>query len=82
MYPSLRISSDKEEMLALQLFCWGLVQFGVAPPDDFVEWLDEVSEITGAYTATECSALADKIIYEKSKQRYAPDHMLTMGDLM
>jgi hypothetical protein len=76
-FPFLKISSDKEEMLSLQLICWGLVQFGVEPPDDFVEWLDEVSQITGAYTGTECMDLAEKIIFQKKLN----GTNLTLGDL-
>ena len=54
-------------VLGKQLICWGNIHLGAEPPDNFVEWLDEASKITGAYTATECRDAADKFLYETKR---------------
>ena len=70
IWPDLEITSDRDIMLGLQLLCWGLVQYGSEPPDNFVEWLDEAYKVTGAYTSVECLELADKILHERKRKEH------------
>ena len=68
VWPDLIVTENSDEMLGVQLLCWGNIQLGCEPPDNFVEWLDEVSKITGAYTSTECLNKADEILYKRGKR--------------
>lgn len=60
-------SKTREEVLTMQLIGWGNVLMGNNPPDMFYEVMDAASEVTGAFTATECRDLADQLLWEKKK---------------
>lgn len=59
----------KEEVLAEQLVAWGNIYMGYEPPEgcDFYDIMDAASKITGAFTGTECSALADRILEQRKR---------------
>jgi hypothetical protein len=64
-WPELTLEGTLDELLASQLIAWGLITLGESPPDDFVEWLDEVSKLTGVYTAVECMDKAEEVLHKR-----------------
>ena len=65
---AMAVKVGKTDVLAAQLICWGLIQAGFPPPDDFAEYLDESCKVTGAWTYTECYDLGQSILAEMKKK--------------
>ena len=40
---------------------------GAPPPDNFYEVMEAASEVTGAFTSTECSDAADRILAQRKR---------------
>ena len=58
------MSPDKRKLAALgdQLSAWGICMAGTIPPQYFGEAMAKLSQVSGASTPDECSALADKFL--------------------
>lgn len=67
-WPELNLSQSVEHLLADQLVCWGNVLAGAEPPVDLTEKMKAASNLTGAFTATECNKLADKLSAERKNR--------------
>ncbi len=68
MFTTEVVSQERDKCLADQLVAWGNVFMGAPPPDNFYEVMEAASEVTGAFTSTECSDAADRLIAERKRK--------------
>lgn len=67
MFKTEVVSQDRDACLADQLVSWGNVFMGAPPPDNFYEVMEAASKVTGAFTSTECSDAADRILAQRKR---------------
>lgn len=67
MFKTEVVSQDRDACLADQLVAWGNIFMGATPPDNFYEVMEAASEVTGAFTSTECSDAADRILAQRKR---------------
>ena len=66
----LKLRSFHRNVMNVWLINWllgGNVFMGAPPPDNFYEVMEAASEVTGAFTSTECSDAADRILAQRKR---------------
>lgn len=65
-----KLSDNPAHVLADQCVAWGNLHAGESAPDNFYEVMEMCSKVTGAFTHTEVSEAADRLIelLKKDKQ--------------